>query len=435
MSELPDLEISKLPSIDAVNRDNDYLVISKESVAFASGYGSFKVTPNQLMQAVSTTNLSDLGDVNISSPTNEQVLRYNSSTNKWVNSEDSGGTEVEANPSETATDTLTSIKVADTVYSVEGGGGGTNVVANPAGTATATLNKLQVEETIYSVEGGGGSADHITLTQAEYDALVEAGTVDPDAFYFITDTNGDGQSFQPIIYSLEEREVGVWADGRPLYERTYYNAGAVTGLVAIPHGISNLERVVSFKGSVLDSNATPSDYTRYALPRVAVDGYNIGLDVVSDTDIRVAVPAIFGTRLYGWYVTIQYIKSSDTPGSGTWTPQGVPAVHYSADEQIIGTWTDNSSLYEKTIEIDNPSGGITSIPHNITNLGLIISIEGSAMRSNGAVQPLGFISDANAYGWNVTVYDFTSTAFSLQVGTQLSLSKVVVTLRYTKTTT
>lgn len=48
MAELPDLEISKLPTIDAVDKDNDYLVISKESSAFASGYGSFKVTPAQL---------------------------------------------------------------------------------------------------------------------------------------------------------------------------------------------------------------------------------------------------------------------------------------------------------------------------------------------------------------------------------------------------
>lgn len=49
MAELPDLEISKLPTIDAVNKDTDYLVISKESSAFATGYGSFKVTASQLM--------------------------------------------------------------------------------------------------------------------------------------------------------------------------------------------------------------------------------------------------------------------------------------------------------------------------------------------------------------------------------------------------
>lgn len=432
MSELPDLEISKLPSIDAVNKDTDYLVVSKESAAYASGYGSFKVTPNQLMQAVSTTNLSDLGDVNISSPENTQVLKYNGSS--WVNSDDEKGTEVEANPSETATDTLTSIKIDNDVYSIEGGG--SNVVANPTGAATDTLNKLQVDETIYNIAGGGSSADHVTLTQAEYDALVEAGTVDPDAFYFIKDTNGDGQNFQPVIYSLDEREVGVWTDGRPLYEKTYYNAGAVTGLVAIPHGISDLERVVSFRGSVLDSNATPADYTRYSLPRVAVDGYNIGLDVVSDTDIRVAVPSIFGTRLYGWYVTIQYIKSSDQPGSGTWTPQGVPAAHYSTNEQVVGTWVDGSTLYEKTLYSSTVIAQYTPtlltfnepIPSNIEihNIDAMLKVVSSID---------GTFETATSYFFATYVKNGDIYAVQGLTNQGILSCNSVITIRYTKTST
>lgn len=94
MPDLPDLEISKLPSIDAVNKDTDYLVISKESTAFASGYGSFKATPSQLMQSVSTSNLSDLGDVTIASPEDGQLLKYNATTHKWVNATGGDGGDV-----------------------------------------------------------------------------------------------------------------------------------------------------------------------------------------------------------------------------------------------------------------------------------------------------------------------------------------------------
>ena len=302
MSELPDLEISKLPSIDAVNKDTDYLVISKESVAFASGYGSFKVTPNQLMQAVSTTNLSDLGDVNISSPENEQVLKYNGSS--WVNSDDDKGTEVEANPSETATDTLTSIKIDNDVYSIEGGG--SNVIANPTGTATDTLNKLQVDETIYRIEGGGGSADHITLTQAEYDALVEAGTVDPDAFYFISD------AVLPQYwhnYSTNEQVVGTWVDGSNVYEKTIYNAGGVTGNFNFPHGITNFGKLLSYEGTVSDSSfAQYGDI--WVVPRIASDGNSIAIDKVSTSSIYIINPNAFGTRLIDWYITIRYTKTS-----------------------------------------------------------------------------------------------------------------------------
>ena len=46
-------------------------------------------------------------------------------------------------------------------------------------------------------------------------------------------------------------------------------------------------------------------------------------------------------------ITVQYTKTTDTAGSGVWTPQGVPAVHYSTEEQVIGTWL-GETLYQKT---------------------------------------------------------------------------------------
>lgn len=108
---------------------------------------------------------------------------------------------------------------------------------------------------------------------------------------------------------------------------------------------------------------------------------------------------------------------------------------YSTSEKIAGTWVDGSTVYEKTFVINTPSGGLNTITHNISNLGEVVNLEGAAIRSNGAVQPLGFISAANNYGWNTTIYDFTSSNFSLEVGSQLSLSKVIVTARYTKSST
>ena len=290
---------------------------------------------------------------------------------------------------------------------------------------------LKLNDINYSGGGGGGSADHITLTQAEYDALVEAGTVDPNAFYFIKDTNGDGQSFQPVIYSLEEHEVGVWVDGKPLYEKTVYSAGGVEGNFDIPHNISNIDRVVNWTGTVNDSDVQWASI--WTMPRIASDGNSLGINWVNATAISITNPTAFHARLVDWYITIQYTKTTDQAGSGTWTPQGVPAVHYSTSEQVVGTWVDGSTVYEKTFNITAPSSGLNSIPHNISNIGDVINIEGTAIRSNGAVQPLGFISSANNYGWNVTVYDFTSSNFSLEVGSQLSLSKVIITVRYTKT--
>lgn len=40
-------------------------------------------------------------------------------------------------------------------------------------------------------EGGGGGLKTVTLTQAEYDALVSAGTIDAKTFYMIVDEDGE----------------------------------------------------------------------------------------------------------------------------------------------------------------------------------------------------------------------------------------------------
>lgn len=106
--------------------------------------------------------------------------------------------------------------------------------------------------------------------------------------------------------------------------------------------------------------------------------------------------------------------------------------NYSTTEQIVGTWIDGSPVYEKTFNLTSPSTGLNSITHDISNIGDVINIEGTAIRSNGAVQPLGFISSANNFGWCATIYDFSTTNFTLEIGGQLSLSKVIVTVRYTK---
>lgn len=72
-----------------------------------------------------------------------------------------GGTEVEANPSGTATaGDLTKLRVGQDIYSIpSGGGGGTTVVPNPQGTPTQTLNTIGINNVIYDIAGSGGGAE------------------------------------------------------------------------------------------------------------------------------------------------------------------------------------------------------------------------------------------------------------------------------------
>lgn len=53
----------------------------------------------------------------------------------------------------------------------------------------ANINKIRLSGQTYNIEDSNATKT-ISLTQAEYDALVSGGTVDPNAFYVITDAQG-----------------------------------------------------------------------------------------------------------------------------------------------------------------------------------------------------------------------------------------------------
>lgn len=133
--------------------------------------------------------------------------------------------------------------------------------------------------------------------------------------------------FQPVIYSTEEREIGVWTDGKPLYQKTFpINSDSIsTNLLSDLniHYIVDLY-VIEYSASVLKQ---------------------VFLQYNTNTKLLVNLPT--GQHWY-YQLVVKYTKTTDTAGSGTWTPQGVPSHHYSTNEHVIGTWIDGSTIYEKT---------------------------------------------------------------------------------------
>ena len=53
----------------------------------------------------------------------------------------------------------------------------------------ANINKIKLSGTTYNIQDLNASKT-VELTQAQYDALVSGGTVDPNTFYIITDATG-----------------------------------------------------------------------------------------------------------------------------------------------------------------------------------------------------------------------------------------------------
>lgn len=266
--------------------------------------------------------------------------------------------------------------------------------------------------------GGGGDASKLELTQLEYDALTYEQKHN-GIMYFITDANGDGSQFQPVIYSEIEREIGVWTDGKPLYERTiiYDNQTTISDGYTPIASLSNIDHIDIISGGVINS----SDDSYYSLPYVFenkstswyYDNGNLGIRVANDT----------WSSDWDIFVTIQYTKTTDTAGSGTWTPQGVPAVHYSTDEQVIGTWIDGNTLYEKTFDLGS-SVEVSS---------------GSWYTTNISASNIAFIVDITAYNADGTIWKFLGAGCSgsyvtLWQSRGSGIGVRYITLQYTKTT-
>lgn len=236
-----------------------------------------------------SSTLAGLSDVDLTSPTDGQVLKYDANNDEWINANESGG------------------------------GGGTNVEANPQGTPTDWLNSLKVGNLIYSVAKVGD------------------------------------------CYSTTERQVGCFTDGKPLYQKSW--------LLTIPNSsgmhqftdvaIPNLEKVIDYDFIILPNGE--GGYTPW---------YN-NATVLFSTQSATYAQFFFASGAYAGSTllyTCKYTKTTDTAGSGIWTPNGSYAKHYNTEEQVIGTVLGNT-LYQKTFDVSlNP----ITIPYNAwTNIGSV----------------------------------------------------------------
>lgn len=232
----------------------------------------------------------------------------------------------------------------------------------------------------FNSSGGGGNSNDRELTWDEYQALPDAEKYN-DTNYYITDVNSDGTSneFQPIIYSENEREIGVWTDGKPLYSQTFTGQINNTTIYTIPN--ITVDNLISFNGFLIDGVGY-----KFNIPyRDNTDYISIRLNPTNAIDL--IVTSYFTTADYK--INLCYTKTTDRPGSGTWTPQGVPAVHYDDNEKVIGTWF-GETLYERVydfssspIYIDTSYTTISAI--DTTNIDKVIYC--CAMHQDGTVYP------------------------------------------------
>lgn len=124
--------------------------------------------------------------------------------------------------------------------------------------------------------------------------------------YFLCNQNNE------IRYSETEKVVGTWLDGSLIYEKTIYYAGGVNGTITIPHNIANISKCVDLFGTCHDIGygSQHDGEGDMPLPRIATDGYNVGIAGVNTTNIIIAIANIWGNRIQDFYITLRYTKTS-----------------------------------------------------------------------------------------------------------------------------
>lgn len=182
-------------------------------------------------------------------------------------------------------------------------------------------------------------------------------------------TSSPKDGFPPIIYSDEEREIGVWRNGKPLYERTYIcsvsdlvnstvNSSQISGeyhFVNTDTSKWDMYRLIegqlfNFGNTV---NTVKSNWLNYpssnAYIRCNLQQVNNQGDIFAYINLTYSASNFYNDRSnIKFCFVIQYTKTTDVAGSGKYTTYGGLTHHYSTSEQVVGTWIDGKPLYEKT---------------------------------------------------------------------------------------
>lgn len=206
--------------------------------------------------------LDDIGDVEITSPTTGQVLKYNATTQKWENGADTGGADAveitwaayQALPTSQKEDPTKVYYITD--YPGGGGGGGTTVIANPTGAATETLNKLQVGSVIYGVNGGSGGGASITYGYDNPSSAASDGSM-----YILLNSNDKKQG--TFLYMTNQ---WVLIEGNPyVQESILYDNGTenVAWEIDSASGTKNVDNISLIVGA--------GNYSHYAITTDPVD--------------------------------------------------------------------------------------------------------------------------------------------------------------------
>lgn len=218
------------------------------------------------------------------------------------------------------------------------------------------------------------------------------------------------------LYSTDERIVGQWIDGKPIYQKTI-DCGALPNNTTkqVDSSVTGISRIINMCGYAYKS----SNYQTIPIGFPASSGA-VSLSFYSDTGKVNITTTTDRSAFAESYVVIQYTKTTDSPVS-----IGIDT-DYSTTEKIVGTWIDGKPLYQKTIDFEQniliSNTTWTTTRATIQNGAMVVKCYGS--------------SSENPYQGDLLAL-IESGTLKLQTprnGTDVNASVRYCTIQYTKTT-
>jgi hypothetical protein len=245
------------------------------------------------------------------------------------------------------------------------------------------------------------------------------------------------------LYSTDEKVVGCWTDGKPIYQKTFQVTlpNCTTDGIGVSGSSKNIgakvDKFISMEGNVKNSGGSAQIIPSYmnidtSDPTDGIKWIRVGIFTNSHPSTpNVIIPVNSWTSFNGCtaYITIRYTKTTDAANSFKYADEN----DYSTTEHIVGTWIDGKPIYQKTIDTGAlPNATTKNTAHSISNLKAVISVRGAAKNpTTGANITIPWASASPKY-----VYVIVNST-NVEIGTgdnRSAFTSSYVTIQYTKTT-
>lgn len=403
--------------------------------------------------------LNDLSDVTLASPSNGQVLKYNATTGKWENANESGGGGGYIPTGEVYT------------FFTDGSAAAANYTLYVQWTDGETVTTALIVS--YSELISGWTTDDYQDVTINWDSsnqnfnfVAKSGSFECNGTYFDEgDTMGTLSSGNITFNAMEKEATGVdwtqvqlsgtkiaeieidgvsqnvYAPTPPTKTSDLTNDSNFVADASYVHTDNNYTLTEKNKLSgLVEVEANPSGTASTDLTKIAIGGTNYNIPSggsgsstfagLSDVDIDDTTLA--NGQVPVWNSTTEKWENGAVAGGGGITyDKG-----YSTTEQAVCAWTDGTTVYQKTFHIAG-DGTIRefTVQTGITNAKELIDAQIAGLRYDSTHQwwsPAYINIDNPSWGTTfVTSEDLTQFIIK---ATQYPIKNISVTLRYTKTT-